>query len=98
MWEVSFAFVTTDVSVSVKLINQIALEKQMVGKGLQSCTSDISILEAKVAGQRVVVIDTPGIDDTRTGMKEADILIDIATRLAAMYVSAGLAVDLKKVY
>jgi len=60
------------------------LEQQRIGKGLQSCTSEISILEAKVAGQRVVVIDTPGIDDTRAGMKEADILVDIANRLADM--------------
>ena len=74
------------------------MEQQEVGKGLQSCTSEISILEAKVAGQRVVVIDTPGIDDTRTGMKEADILVDIANRLADMYVSARLAVDQKRVY
>jgi len=74
------------------------LEQQKVGKGLQSCTSEISILEAKVAGQSVVVIDTPGIDDTRPGMKEADILVDIANRLADMCVSARLAVDLKRVY
>jgi len=32
-----------------------------------------------------VVVDTPGIDDTRPGMTETDILVAIACRLEAMY-------------
>ena len=56
----------------------------MVGKGLQSCTSEISVLEATIGEQRVVIIDTPSIDDTRANMKEADVLISIAKYLGTM--------------
>jgi len=68
----------------IQFINLITSDKQKVGKGIHSCTSEISVLEAKVDGKRVVVIDTPGIDDTRPGMKAADVLADIAGRLEAM--------------
>jgi len=66
-------------------------EKQKVGKGLQSCTSQISALEAMIGGKRVVIIDTPGIDDTRPGMSETDILIGIARRLEVMCVPTHVA-------
>ena len=75
---------------SKQFINLITSEKQKVGRGLQSCTSDISVIEATIRGQPVVVIDTPGIDDTRKGMKEADILVAIAIRLEAMCVTLCL--------
>lgn len=38
-----------------------------------------------------MIIDTPGIDDTRTGMNTVDIVIEVANRLADMCVSAKLA-------
>ena len=78
--------VTTDFrhSNSRQFINLIALEKQNVGESLQSCTSEISVVEARIGGKRVVVIDTPGIDDTRAGVKEADVLLSIANLLDTM--------------
>ena len=76
--------------------NLIASKHQKVGKGLQSCTSDINVIEATVDGKRVVVIDTPGIDDTHAGKKEADVLVDIANRLADMCVSAIVGFDDKE--
>jgi len=57
---------------------------QEVGTGLQSCTDQISLIEGNVGGQPIVVIDTPGIDDTRTGVREADVLISIAKQLGDM--------------
>jgi len=42
------------------------------------------VLEAKIEGKSVVIIDTPGIDDTRPGIREADVLISIANRLKEM--------------
>jgi len=69
---------------SEQFINLITTEKQNIGTGLQSCTSDISVVEAKVGGKCVVIIDTPGIDDTRAGVREADILIKIANLLGYM--------------
>jgi len=46
--------------------------------GLHSCTRDVNVVAAKVGGKPIVVIDTPGIDDTRTGVKEADTFTKIA--------------------
>jgi len=57
---------------------------QKVGKGLQSCTSEIGVVEAKVGGKPIVIIDTPGIDNTNTSMSEADVLVAIADHLKAM--------------
>ena len=67
-----------------QFINLIASEKQNVGEGLQSCTSEISVVEARIDGKPVVVIDTPGIDDTRAGVREADVLLSIANLLDTM--------------
>ena len=53
---------------------------------MQSCTSKVRVIEATIGGKRVVVIDTPGIDDSRAGVKEADILAGIAHLLENMYV------------
>jgi len=67
-----------------QFINLIVSERQTVGEGLQSCTIDISVLEAKIDGKSVVIIDTPGIDDTREGVREADVLKSIANHLNFM--------------
>jgi len=67
---------------ATQFINLIASEKQMVGNGLHSCTHEISVVETIIGGKPVVIIDTPGIDNIRTGVKEADVLKDIADQLA----------------
>jgi len=59
---------------------------QQVGKGLQPCTSEISVLAGMIGGQQVVIIDTPGIDDLRTGMDKTKVLVHIAEYLAEMCV------------
>ena len=67
-----------------QFINLISSEKQRVSRGLQSCTTEISIIKAMIGGKTVVVIDTPGIDPTRADVKEAEVLSSIACQLAAM--------------
>lgn len=67
-----------------QFINLITTEKQKIGKGLQSCTSEISVVEANIGEKRIVIIDTPGIDDTRAGVKETDVFTGIADLLEAM--------------
>jgi len=79
----SCSLVATDLH-SEQFINLIASQKQEVGKGLQSCTSEVSSLDASIRGQRVVIIDTPGIDSTRAGVKEIDVLTSIAKHLGIM--------------
>ena len=48
------------------------------------CTSEVSVVEATIGGQRIVIIDTPGINSTRAGVKEFDVLTSIAKYLAIM--------------
>jgi len=67
-----------------QFINLIALEQQEVGKGLQSCTSQISAIEARVGGERIVVIDTPGFDNTGPGVLDEDVLASITEYLGSM--------------
>ena len=52
--------------------------------GLTSCTREISVIEAQVDGRSVVIIDTPGIDDTRAGVNEANIVKGVIDKLALM--------------
>ncbi|KAJ5081176.1 p-loop containing nucleoside triphosphate hydrolase protein [Penicillium angulare] len=54
-----------------------------IGHGLGSCTQDISSSRLEIDGKRVVLIDTPGFDDTTRS--DGDILELIATHLAATY-------------
>ena len=68
----------------MQFINWITLEPQTIGDGIRPCTNDINIVEAKVEGRSVVIIDTPGIDDTRAGVKQADIIARINRRLEEM--------------
>ncbi|OAL48587.1 P-loop containing nucleoside triphosphate hydrolase protein [Pyrenochaeta sp. DS3sAY3a] len=54
-----------------------------IGSDLSSCTQEVQIAETVIGGRRVILIDTPGFDDSdRT---EADILRLIANYLAEMY-------------
>ena len=67
-----------------QFINFITSEQQNVGEGIQSCTRDVSVVSAKVGGKPIVVIDTPGIDDTHTDVNEADVFSKIANLLGPM--------------
>jgi len=69
---------------SKQFINLITAEQQEVGMGLDSCTRDVNVVAATVGGKSIVVIDTPGIDNTRTDVKETDIFAKIATFLRTM--------------
>lgn len=64
-------------------INLVCGSRLEVGTGLQSCTSRVQTAYSKIDGQKVVLIDTPGFDDT--GRSQADILRDIADYLEGAY-------------
>jgi len=52
-----------------------------VGMDLQSCTAEVQVAsEFTIDGRRVVLIDTPGFDDTN--VSDSDILEKIAAFLA----------------
>ena len=59
-------------------------EAFVVGNGLRSCTSEIQLSPRFfVDGHPVVLIDTPGFNDTV--MDDADVLRDISAFLAETY-------------
>ncbi|KZT01508.1 P-loop containing nucleoside triphosphate hydrolase protein [Laetiporus sulphureus 93-53] len=54
-----------------------------VGEGLQSCTQTVQGAPCSIAGENIVLIDTPGFDDTHKS--QADVLKDIADFLEQTY-------------
>ncbi|KAE9398537.1 hypothetical protein BT96DRAFT_957543 [Gymnopus androsaceus JB14] len=59
-------------------------EEMVVGKGLESCTAVVaSSKQFQLNGRTVVLIDTPGFDDTNRS--DAEILGDISVYLTAAY-------------
>ena len=53
-----------------------------VGNSMESCTSDVEVAqEFSLDGQQVILIDTPGFDDTNKS--DAEILMLIAAFLAS---------------
>ncbi|KAI5990118.1 P-loop containing nucleoside triphosphate hydrolase protein, partial [Pisolithus albus] len=55
-----------------------------VGSGLESCTNEVQAsVPFKVGGKQVVLLDTPGFDDT--SMTDTDVLRIISAYLVAMY-------------
>ncbi|KAL5357063.1 P-loop containing nucleoside triphosphate hydrolase protein [Aspergillus floccosus] len=54
-----------------------------IGRGLESCTKDVLPVPCTIDGTRVVLIDTPGFDDTYES--DADIMQLIANYLATTY-------------
>jgi hypothetical protein len=54
-----------------------------VGIGLESCTIDVGIHEARIGGQRCFLIDTPGFDDTHRS--DTDVLREVADWLNRSY-------------
>ncbi|KAF5340897.1 hypothetical protein D9758_012199 [Tetrapyrgos nigripes] len=65
-------------------VNLVSGSNLRVGKSLQSCTTKIQLSQTfDIDGRKVLLIDTPGFDDTNHS--DADILNMIATFLATMY-------------
>ena len=67
-----------------QFINLITSDQQTVDESLQSCTSEVSFIEATVGGESVVVIDTPGFTNTHSGVSDIDVLTEIANILCIM--------------
>lgn len=59
--------------------NLITNARLKVGHGLGSCTTEIQLAGLKLDGKDVVLIDTPGFDDT--DRSQGDVLNQIATFL-----------------
>jgi GTP1/Obg family GTP-binding protein len=65
----------------VQFINLVSGANLGVGQGLRSCTDKVQIAGAfDLDGRRVVLIDTPGFDDTT--LSDTDVLKMIAAFLA----------------
>lgn len=64
-------------------ISHLTSQPIAVGHDLDSCTREIAMYDAVVAGHPVRLIDTPGLDDTQRS--DTDILSTIATALAMLY-------------
>jgi len=61
-------------------VNQASTSRLRVGEDLESCTSEIQESgEFILDGQRVILIDTPGFDDTH--QSDTDVLKSIAAFL-----------------
>ena len=67
----------------LQFINLASGSSLRVGTGLESCTTDVKLAnEFTVDGRTVILIDTPGFDDTTKS--DAEILRLIAAYLATM--------------
>ena len=72
---------TLSASPPVQFINLVSGADLGVGRGLRSCTKSVQLAGAfNLDGRRVVLIDTPGFDDTTRS--DTDILKMIAAFLA----------------
>ena len=68
---------------SLQFVNNVSGSLLKIGHELDSCTSETQVSEEfELDGKRVVLIDTPGFDDTNRG--GADILRSIAEPLGKM--------------
>ena len=64
----------------LQFVNQVSTSRLKVGDNLESCTSEIQVSEEfMLEGRRVMLIDTPGFDDTNKS--DTDILKMIGTFL-----------------
>ncbi|KAH9829190.1 P-loop containing nucleoside triphosphate hydrolase protein [Rhodofomes roseus] len=64
-------------------INNVCGSNLEVGRGLRSCTKDIDVAYRMMGDTKVVLIDTPGFDDTTKS--QADVLEDIGQFLKKTY-------------
>jgi predicted GTPase len=67
-----------------QFINLVSGSSLRVGTGLHSCTADIQVSHTfELEGRSVMLIDTPGFDDT--SKSDTDILRTISSFLVAAY-------------
>jgi len=64
-------------------VNLISGSDLGVGNGLKSCTDNVQAVDFNLDGRRVVLIDTPGFDDTT--LSDTDVLNMIAAFLESSY-------------
>ena len=65
----------------LQFINKASDSHLVVGKDLESCTAEVALANVfNLDGRRVILIDTPGFDDTT--QSDTDILKLIAAFLA----------------
>ncbi|KAF9781350.1 P-loop containing nucleoside triphosphate hydrolase protein [Thelephora terrestris] len=68
-------------------INTASGSHLRVGKNLKSCTAEVEVADFILDGRQVILIDTPGFDDTN--VSDAEILKKIAAFLAVTYKSGS---------
>ncbi|OCH88559.1 hypothetical protein OBBRIDRAFT_820125 [Obba rivulosa] len=66
-----------------KFINTVSGSHLKVGKGLESCTAEIELAALELDGQSIMLVDTPGFDDTTRS--QADVLKEISSFLRQSY-------------
>ena len=78
-----------------QFINLVSGSNLDIGKGLQSCTEAVQIAGAfDLGGRRVILIDTPGFDDTTRS--DTDVLKLVAAFLETSYVTCEAYIFLTK--
>ncbi|KAF9089777.1 hypothetical protein BGX27_002408, partial [Mortierella sp. AM989] len=65
------------------LIREISGQDVKVGDDLGSCTQKIEPVRCQISGQSVIILDTPGFDDTNRS--DTEVLADVADYLALLY-------------
>ncbi|KAF9115032.1 hypothetical protein BGX27_009150 [Mortierella sp. AM989] len=65
------------------LIREISGQDVEVGHNLESCTQKIQQVRCQIAGQSVMLLDTPGFDDTNRS--DTEVLEDVAGFLEGLY-------------
>ncbi|KAF9115033.1 hypothetical protein BGX27_009151 [Mortierella sp. AM989] len=65
------------------LIREISGQDAKVGHNLESCTQKIQEVRCQIAGQSVVLLDTPGFDDTNRS--DTEVLEGVAEFLEGLY-------------
>ncbi|KAF9352063.1 hypothetical protein BGX26_010042 [Mortierella sp. AD094] len=65
------------------LIREISGRDVKVGHSLESCTQEVKEVRCQIGGQSVMILDTPGFDDTNRS--DTEVLTDIAEYLVNLY-------------
>jgi GTPase Era involved in 16S rRNA processing len=65
-------------------IKEVTGQDVPVGSGISSTTTQVKTYEATVDGQKVLLVDTPGFDDSEK--TEGEILRNITSKLASLHI------------